>query len=406
MFVVKNNTNVWFVSSLLLGGCLLSFILGRWSGTKSEQAVLVEGRDEVAVQGNSSFSDTKREASLRFDEPGERQERRREISVGDRSFGAGLQRLKLDLIELAETDPQRAMEIAGQATFEVDRRNLSLAAIEGWARSDASAALDEALRVVDREQREMAIFSVLKGSAIDPMQGRSSLLKLEKSGVLSSEALGRARLAFVGALSLEGFFSEAVEYAQGEANSSQRTALMNAGFAQWGRYEPETAMHAVMEIDSVTDREQAFSAVISSWVGVDPAGLAEFSEQLPSGKQRISTMEQALQNWVAADPVGASEWLDARGSAPELDAGILALTRHPYLAEQSPLVAVSWAESLWDPGLRSGALALIVKQWAATNRGAAVEYVRSSRDFDLAERQELLSLFGETKEFGIDGPLR
>ncbi len=308
-------------------------------------------------------------------------------------------------MELAESDPSRALALAGRERFLVDQQLMKLAAIEGWARQDASAAMAAALGFESGE-REAAIKAALTGAARDPSAALSAMGLLRADERVSDQVLLRAQLAMVGALSGEGHFQAAVDFAREEADTRNRDALLKSGFAQWSRYEPESAVLAAMELEDRSAREEVYSVVTSAWSGVDPAGLAGFAAQLPEGKERSLAMTRALQQWVAFAPTEAADWLDGRGPAKELDVGVLALATHPYLAERSPEVAVSWAESLWDSNLRADTLAIVVKQWAATDRQSAIDYVRSTPELGLPERQELLSLFGERKEFGIDGPLR
>lgn len=324
---------------------------------------------------------------------------------GGRNSAARLRERLLALTDLARRDPVRALSLAEAARFEGEREALVLAAYEGWGAYDVEAALSAALSL-DGEDMEAAVEAALSGAAENPAAARGAIEGLKQGGVLSSAALRRLQFAFVGALAQEGHFEDAIGQGLAESNASDRKALLSLGFAEWGRYEPEAAMSAAMEVEEVSDREEAYSVVTGTWSGVDPEGLAVFAEQLPHGKERSMAMKRALKQWVDRSPTEAADWLEKRGPAKELDIGVHALATHPYLAERSPEVAVSWAESLWDDNLRAETVALVVKQWAATDRASAIEYVRSNPEIGLVERQELLALFGERKEFDIDGRLR
>ncbi|MDQ8201118.1 hypothetical protein QEH56_23330 [Pelagicoccus enzymogenes] len=323
----------------------------------------------------------------------------------DTLFGALLERQTLELREWAETDPLGAMRRAGLARFKQDRLSLQRAALEGWARQDPLAAARYAADFA-LEEREGALFAALRGAAIEPEGAFQVMDFLVEEAALEGAALRRAKLSLVSSLAQHGHFGDAVGFARVEGEAAQRAVLLEAGLSQWARFQPEAAVSSAMSIDNTQEREAAFSVVTATWGGVDPGGLAEFADELPKGRQRSEVMRQALQQWVARAPLEAAEWMEGREPAAELDTGVLALATHPYLAERSPLVAVSWAESLWDENLRANTLSLVLKQWAATDRRAAIAYVRESPEIPLAERQELLALFGEPKEFGIDGSLQ
>ncbi|MDQ8179028.1 hypothetical protein [Pelagicoccus sp. SDUM812005] len=402
MSVVGSKLRFGLASSLLLGGCLLSFYAGRWSaegGEASETARLMrlEGRglDSGSPLSVVPVPAPAGKASAVAPELGN-------MESTDRNFARRLALLKGELGRLAERDPARALALADGERFEVDRRELRLAALQGWAKSDPAAALAAAL---EWDEAEAAVKAVLSGAAVDPQAATELYARLRAEGALSKPELQRTQLALVVALADEGNFEQALAMARSEGEARRRQELLTAGFSRWSRFEPEFAVVAAMDIEDRTERQEAYSVVTATWSEVDPAGLAQFAEKLPQGEPRALAMSRALQQWVGRSPQEAAQWLESRGPAQELDVGVLALATHPYLAERSPQVAVSWAESLWDENLRADTVALVVKQWAATDRKAAIRYVREHAGLGLPERQELLALFGESKEFGIDGPL-
>lgn len=405
MGVVSDKLQFKYASSLLLGGCLLSFFVGRWSSGGHESSTRSAAFSEAPLftqtieVPDAASSPTETIAVLSSAES----EFDWEASQ-DRSFAAWIEKQKSSVSEIAKSDPQRAFALADTARFEPDRLALKIAALEGWSTIDASAALAAAMGL-SSENVEAAVGAVLNGAASSPDAALSVMDSLRGRDEFSGPVLRRLKFTLVGALAREGFFEQAWDFAYSQEKTGEGVALMKAGLAQWSRYEPELAVSAAMDLEDRSAREEMYSVVTSTWSGVDPAGLAKFAARLPEGKERSQAMKSALVSWVSKAPLEAANWLDAREPAQELDVGVLALATHPFLAERSPKVAVSWAESLWDENLRADTVGIVVKQWAATDRRAAVAYVRDNPELDIAQRQELLALFGERKEFGIDGRL-
>jgi hypothetical protein len=73
---------------------------------------------------------------------------------------------------------------------------------------------------------------------------------------------------------------------------------------------------------------------------------------------------------------------------------VAAIALQPFLAGRRPDVALSWAETITEPRLRSQRLAVIAREWASADRAAALRFVHASTDLLGEERADLRNALG------------
>ena len=139
------------------------------------------------------------------------------------------------------------------------------------------------------------------------------------------------------------------------------------------------------------DRNAASCAVMDRWAILDPRTLANFAIQLPADSNRNYALSAALAEWTNQDLAAASAWLNQLEPSAELDAGVSAITTRQPLMAHRPETAVNWAESVFDPELRSQTLAAIVREWAKADHSAAQRYAETSPAINAADRSMLLA---------------
>jgi len=216
---------------------------------------------------------------------------------------------------------------------------------------------------------------------------------------LCREDPARAReygYAVIAALAQVGEYRTAVGFAlaaEGAAagENENRLKWIQSAFSHWARQEPEYAALATLGLPDAGSRYEALLAVVADWVRIDPEGLTEFVRELPAGTDRTNTLGEALRLWVRNNPKAASDWIDRLEPSPELDAGVTALATLPQLIALRPAVALSWAESIDNPGQRSNALTAILRQWGGSDPVAARSYLDQSTDLLPADRAVLLA---------------
>jgi hypothetical protein len=296
------------------------------------------------------------------------------------------------LEEMVADDPLRALALARTESDRAVRENLLFAVFRAWARSDPSAAAAQARSLPDAD-RLNAVAAVLTGAARDPATAVRLAEWLCRDDPARARDYGYAAIA---ALAQVGEYRTAVRFAvaaEGAAagESEDRLKWIQSAFSHWARQEPEYAALATLSLPDAGSRYEALLTVVADWVRIDPDGLTEFVQQLPAGADRTNTLGEALRLWVQNNPKAAADWIDRLDPSPELDAGVTALATLPQLIAVHPEVALSWAESIDNPGQRSNALTAILRQWGGSDPVAARSYLDQSTDLSPADRATLLA---------------
>jgi hypothetical protein len=227
---------------------------------------------------------------------------------------------------------------------------------------------------------------VLLGAAGDP----EATIRIGMRLSAQEPALtGEYSNAVVHALGQAGAFEAAVRFAS-SATGEHRAQLLSTAFHQWAQHRPEAAREALAGFQDPAVRAEALQGLISGWAYTQPAALADYAMQLPAGEERSRVLREALPQWVARDPVATLQWLDKFDPAADFDAGVAAVANLGTLITKNPQVAMSWAESIFDPGLRKDTLRSIVEQWSRKDSGAARRYIEGLTDLSADERTQLL----------------
>jgi hypothetical protein len=218
---------------------------------------------------------------------------------------------------------------------------------------------------------------------------------------LSAQDPGRAAdygQALVNALSDVGAFDVAVRFVTESPVSPQRLEAMHNAFTLWGAHDPIRAADFVNKIEDPTLREEAFRGFANGWAEADPAALARYAIELPPGERRAQAFANALPHWLETDPLAATLWVQERGidPHPDFDPVILAVTSNAAVTARRPDLAVSLAESIADPLLRTNTLRTLALKWAESDAGAARRYVEGSRFLPAEEKASLVSELSAT----------
>jgi hypothetical protein len=295
------------------------------------------------------------------------------------------------LEKLAAVDPDRAMALARAENNLKLRDDLVQAALHGWARLSSTNAANWALALTDPSAREAALTSVFAGAlAVDP----EAAVRLCNQ-VCGQDPGGAAGYGsrLIDALCEAGNFDAASRLAGQGDSATQRSIWMAEAYSKWAELQPEQAAAAAAAITDVDQRNEALHGVVGGWAAADPAGLANFLSQQPSGGDRGLMLGQALQSWVGQDPVAAANWINENTAAfgPDLDKGVESVAT---LNTIKPGLAVDWAESIDDDTLRSEALADILHNWVLTDLSAARKYFETTPDLQPADRQKIAEIIG------------
>jgi len=290
--------------------------------------------------------------------------------------------------DLATRDAQRALSLA---LAEVDLRlrlDMLRAALRGWAKSDPDAAGDWALSHPSIIDKSDAATAVLTGLIQNPDAAIRLFSHLSETDPGHAREFGNSLIA---ALSNNGDFSRAAEFAaQGDAQ--YRNDWLAAAFGSWSQYQPQTAAAEAMKLPDPDLRQSAVQAAFTGWAQGDPKGLIAYAISLPDGQAKSFALTESLPSWAVNEPAAAAEWINQMPSSPELDQGIATVA---LSLDNKPEVAVTWAESIADPQLRSTTLATLIRQWNESDPAAAQQYADTSTNIIGEDRSDLLIGFGD-----------
>ena len=291
-----------------------------------------------------------------------------------------------DWIEkLARQDPQRAIALAaGQNNLRL-RAALLRAAMKGWGATNPEAAVAWAQTetVMDHAQ---AINALLQGAVQDPDQAASVTAELIKNDSNRATEYGGD---LISALTEAGQFERAANFAASGAASSREDWMLPA-YSRWAEFQPQAAVASAMQIADAGVREAALNAIIVGWSPTDPKAMVEFAQNnLPAGQQD-SALSSAIGFWADSDPAAAALWINQNNPGPQTDSGVAEIALSPQLARK-PEVAVTWAESILNPQLRSETLQALLEKWAAFDFSSAENYVENSPALAPEDRAAYLS---------------
>lgn len=291
--------------------------------------------------------------------------------------------LAAQLEKLGAVDPDRAMALAAAENNLKLREQLTQAALHGWARTSPTNATQWALNLPDATKREAAISTVFAGMvAADPDTAARMGSQIIQQN--PDDAIGYGS-RLIDALADAGDFQKAAQWAS-TGDSQTRSQWMAEAYSQWAEFQPEQAGQAAAAISDPAEKDLALHGIIGGWSQADPSGLVQFITQLPVGTDRDSLLSQSLERWAREDPVAASDWIIDTRPGPAMDQGIAAVATMPTL---SPSVAITWAENIASPQLRSETVANVLRNWLTTDLSTAENYFASTKDLLPDDRQQI-----------------
>lgn len=287
---------------------------------------------------------------------------------------------------LAVSDPARALGLAQAEPNRLLRDRLMQSVLRGWGRSSPTHAGQWALALVDPAAREAALKSVFAGAVAG---GPDAAIDVGK--ILMAQNVGEP-LAYGGhlldALCDAGYFEAAAQFAAtGDAN--QRTFWLQQAYSKWASFQPERAAEAAATIEDPGVRALALHGVIGGWADANPAGAVQFATQLPNDGEKSALISQSLLRWTKTDLKAASDWINNHELGTAMDQGISSVANEDYI---KPDVALSWAESVVNPKLRSETLASVLRRWATTDLAAAKQYAETTKNLLPDDQQEISGL--------------
>jgi hypothetical protein len=287
------------------------------------------------------------------------------------------------LENLGAADPNRAMELAAAENNLKLREQLTLAALHGWARTSPSNAAQWALSLPDASKRETALSTAFAGMiATDP----EIALRMGNQIVAQNpnDAIGYGS-RLIDALVDDGDFQKAAQWAS-SGDAQTQSPWMAEAYSRWAEFQPQQAAQAAAGISDPAERNLALHGIVGGWAQADPAGLVQFVTDLPANTDRASLLSQSLERWAREDPASAAQWISSSKASPALDQGIAVVAT---LESVPPNVAMTWAEGIANPQLRSETVASVLRNWLTTDQSTAENYFAATKNLLPEDRQQI-----------------
>lgn len=269
--------------------------------------------------------------------------------------------------QLAAADPAAAVRRLAAVPAGGSRDDALRALADGWARADLPAALAWA-RQLDPADRMPAMESVLVAlAAADPLRvfdlARQTLTgaAFDRTVAAALQSLvrtdPRGAAAFVPAL------------APGEAQTQATLMVARALAAQ----DPDAALAWSKTLPAENLQSLALHNILDLWGAKDPAAAGRYVAQLAPGPTQDAASEYVARLLTAADPAGAIAWAEALAAPSARDRALVNIAS--TWAQTAPATAARWANSLGTADLRADALRGALSYWMQQDSQGARDFV-------------------------------
>jgi hypothetical protein len=143
--------------------------------------------------------------------------------------------------------------------------------------------------------------------------------------------------------------------------------------AGWAETAPLDAGRYLAERSSVDD--EMIKTLVREWSYHDTPSAAAWAISSP-GALRGHAVDELMKQWTDTQPEEASNWLANQQDGSVKDRGIVSLAR--TISSTDLGAAVGWVVSISDPTTRRQQLLRYAPRWAAKDRSATSEWVRST----------------------------
>lgn len=337
------------------------------------------------------------------------QQRHRVASLlqGEVAAGASTVEIRGLLEQLAATDPEFALQLAGTLARGNDEKYQWVTALlRNWTKDNPHRALDWAVANYPREIRghPSTVGDVMNEIAAGDPQTmiREAEALLRRSNTLQgTDATELANFA-IGALVEARRGDLARQLAENWAHGT------NAGFVDGttfqrvaddlARTSPMAAANWLYHLPESPGRDYALGVFGSLWAATAPSDALNWIDSLADATRRADAMVTVFRHWAERDPVGATEWLEIHESNPVGDRMITAMVESAPALRSAPELAAKWVELISDPAQRLLSLQRLVVNWQTRDRTAAQHYVETTPSLSPDERRQLARV--------LDGPGR
>lgn len=310
----------------------------------------------------------------------------------EQSSGSERLRGMLEVVALwAADDSESAMlwlesNAQGLARLETLNSGVSL-----WAASDPSAAADWIDGMANDGSKITAAKSLASTWIQNAPNEATSWIESLPDGTLRNEAATALAESWI-----ETDPDSAAAWAYNEANRSGNRTMLIDTIESYAGLNPEAAEAFVRNISLEDPFDLSYmSEFVKARAMNDPAGTASWLESMAKNDPYYSSSHatQLMTAWTETDSIAASTWLSDQPLGAERDAAIIGFTESIQRFE--PEAATEWANTISDPDRRLAQISSSIRNWAANDPKAALEWVISA-ELEPALQEQL------AREIGVD----
>lgn len=355
----------------------LNTLSGGGSPSSFVKAFLNEGD---ALEANKMFADLL--LNLTADNAREIFDALRESGRADGNFGRDM---GLFLQAWGRLDGQKSIEAVADLGGDGRRRAFgSMSAMEGWASTDAAAAMAYVTTAEDGWEKGMMRQGTISGIArTDPAAATAYVLELEAERLASGEtgddrwrgyAVDR-QMEVIAEAQLRRGTAEATSWAESLPEGDIKAAAFDQVAENFVKSDPAGAAEWVAEHATSDYAQRAVREIAEEFGRTDPTAAIAWAEQLPEESQR-GAMSETLDQWTRADPVAASEYLETMETSSARDAAVQSFARQ--LDREDPAVAADWAATIANDETRIDTLRDVGSSWMRTDAEGAKAWLPTS----------------------------
>ena len=311
-----------------------------------------------------------------------------------------------------QRDPELAVALVDQVTYEFGRGTLVNSIGSTWAESDLKAALGWANQQTDSNIKNEILVGVISIWAKTDFKAALAYVQSLTPGASQD---GLVSLAFSHAAfkanSVQGAIAMMQSLPEGRTKDLAASGISNFMSQAPTMAEPQAAMDIATGIGDSEMRINAQANVLLRWFARDRAAAMQCLQSLPVGptrdlasmyiardlsmrkiedlpaavnmasgigdtKMRTDTLKIAVQFWYRVDPAAAIQWMQTLPVGPTKDSAVIGISLGKSYSD--PQAGMNMASEIADSDIRTEAQKNVVEEWSWRDPAAATQWINRS----------------------------
>jgi hypothetical protein len=240
-----------------------------------------------------------------------------------------------------------------------------------WAREDPDAALASLDQLGSRQRGDFAS-SVLSGiAAIDPARATAWLAD-PANKLVDFPFMGHILAGTIGREWLRRDPDAALAWAA-QLPDSQRGGAYTGILVTLAGTDPARAASAAAQLEPGDTRRNLLADIGESWARTDPAAALTWVQSL-SPEDRPAALRDSMASWAASDPAAAARHV-ANLPPEQINASVLKAVAEPWTVK-APQEAATWVWQQPDSTARNEAIGGVLWNWTKQNPEQASQWLR------------------------------